>query len=165
MKHIFTQDLNQFGSRFRNIADKAIICTDFDNACATNDFSGREVAEFAGIAEIYRTKCFSLVIELVSTFFEVSADSLQSQTRGLAPICQARQICMYLLHTSLSISYPDVGRLFCRDRTTISHACKIVEDLRDDEGIDQNLNKLEAILTTIRALLGVEGTMMVGEVQ
>lgn len=111
----------------------------------------------------YQSKCFLLVIELVSSFFKVPVESLQGRTRGAAPICQARQICMYLLHTSLSISYPEIGNLFRRDRTTISHACMIVEDLRDDCDIDLNLTRLESILGTIRSLYGGAEILPLGD--
>ncbi|MBL4892767.1 MAG: DNA replication initiation protein [Rhizobiaceae bacterium] len=106
-----------------------------------------------------------LVVGLVSSFFEVSVESLQGRTRGVAHTCQARQICMYLLHTSLSIPYPEIGQLFRRDRTTISHACMIVEDLRDDCDIDLSLTRLESILETIRSLHGGADLPALGEIQ
>ncbi len=31
----------------------------------------------------------------------------------------------------------DIGRGFGRDRTTVMHACHLVEDLRDDEDFDR----------------------------
>jgi len=43
-----------------------------------------------------------------------------------------------------------VGKLMSRDRTTISHACMIVEDMRDDPVLDQRICRIEALLTTVR---------------
>ncbi len=57
-------------------------------------------------------------------------------TRGRAPVCSARMASMYLVHTDASYSLTDTGTLFERDRTTVAHACAIVEDARDDEQFD-----------------------------
>jgi chromosomal replication initiation ATPase DnaA len=56
----------------------------------------------------------------------------------------ARQIAMYLAHTVFSWSMSRVGAAFDRDRTTASHACHRVEDLRDDAQFDSLLLKLES---------------------
>jgi hypothetical protein len=40
----------------------------------------------------------------------------------------------------------DVGRIFQRDRTTMAHACGVVEDLRDDPQFDRVLDLLERIV-------------------
>ena len=39
--------------------------------------------------------------------------------------------------------YHDVGRFFGRDRTTVSHACAVIEDLRDDPEFDAEVSRLE----------------------
>lgn len=172
MKHTSEQEWSHVGAPFpkqlQNISDLQISNGDSAESCfvkyslpeqvlAANKIGGRCLENCADVQaqrSRYQSKCFSLVIELVSNFFEVSVEGLRGSTRGAAPICQARQICMYLLHTSLSISYPEIGELFSRDRTTISHACMVVEDLRDDCDIERNLTRLESILETIRSLHG-----------
>jgi chromosomal replication initiation ATPase DnaA len=60
-----------------------------------------------------------------------------------APQRATRQIAMYLAHTVFSWSMSRVGAAFDRDRTTASHACHRVEDLRDDSQFDSLLLKLE----------------------
>lgn len=170
MKHISEQEWSHLGTPFpkqlRNISAQRISNGDSVESCFGKCSLPEQVLEISkgdgryleNCVDVkaqqsrYQSKCFLLVVELVSSFFEVSVENLRGRTRGAAPICQARQICMYLLHTSLSISYPEIGELFRRDRTTISHACMIVEDLRDDCDIDQNLTRLESILETIRSL-------------
>lgn len=72
----------------------------------------------------------------VAYVFQVPHEALRSSTRGKAGTALARQVAMYLCHTSLGFSLSDVGRLFDRDRTTVSHACKIVEDMRDGLAFD-----------------------------
>jgi chromosomal replication initiation ATPase DnaA len=54
---------------------------------------------------------------------------------------------MYLAHVAFRLSLTEVGRLFNRDRTTVAHACGVVEDLRDDQIIDRALTVLAAALT------------------
>lgn len=163
LKHISEQEWGhvgvQFPKQFQNISGQRVLYGHTGQSCRES------CADVEARRSHYQSKCFSLVVELVSSFFEVSVESLQGRTRGIAPICQARQICMYLLHTSFSISYPEIGQLFRRDRTTISHACMVVEDLRDDCAIDSNLTRLESILETIRSLHGGTGFPILGEVQ
>jgi hypothetical protein len=48
---------------------------------------------------------------------------------------------------------PDRGALFARDRTTVAHACLVVEDRRDDPELDGRLDHLErAVASLIDAL-------------
>lgn len=87
----------------------------------------------------------------VARVFAVPAEALSSTSRGRAPIAFARQAAMYLAHVGLSLSLTDVGRLFARDRTTVAHACGVVEDRRDDPTLDRTLELLEAaVLCEVR---------------
>jgi chromosomal replication initiation ATPase DnaA len=54
---------------------------------------------------------------------------------------------MYLAHVAGGLSMREVGRLFSRDRTTVAHACALVEDRRDDPQFDRALAILEFALT------------------
>ncbi len=78
--------------------------------------------------------------------FEVDVSDLHSPTRGKAEIAFARQVAMYLAHVAWGLSYTEVGRIFQRDRTTVAHACSLVEDRRDDVRIDRTLDLLEAVV-------------------
>jgi chromosomal replication initiation ATPase DnaA len=52
------------------------------------------------------------------------------------------------------LSLTEVGMLFARDRTTVSHACSVVEDRRDDPELDGRLEHLErAVAALIDALV------------
>jgi chromosomal replication initiation ATPase DnaA len=37
-----------------------------------------------------------------------------------------------------------VGELFGRDRTTVSHACALIESLRDDAALEREIQRIEA---------------------
>jgi chromosomal replication initiation ATPase DnaA len=54
---------------------------------------------------------------------------------------------MYLAHVTFGLSFSEIGHLFGRDRTTVAHACRVIEDLRDDPAMDRALTIVEATLT------------------
>ncbi len=85
--------------------------------------------------------CF--IEAMVATVFRVRAENMKSDKRGRADVAFARQVAIYLAHTRLGISYAEAGELFHRDRTTAAHACRTVEDRREDERIDRILDHLE----------------------
>ncbi len=66
--------------------------------------------------------------------------------RGSADVAFARQVAIYLSHTSLGLSYGAAGSFFGRDRTTAAHACRKVEDLREDPAFDTIVDFLERAL-------------------
>ncbi len=82
----------------------------------------------------------------VSGAFRVGADDLNRARRGRADTAFARQVAMYLAHITLGLTLTQVGRMFGRDRTTVAHACGIVEDRRDDRSFDAALLLLEAAI-------------------
>ncbi len=50
---------------------------------------------------------------------------------------------MYLAHVACAASLAAVGRVFGRDRTTAGHACRRIEDQRDDIVFDALVASLE----------------------
>jgi chromosomal replication initiation ATPase DnaA len=81
--------------------------------------------------------------QAVAQVFGVGYDDLRGITRGRARIAFARQVAMYLAHVACRVSLTDTGRLFGRDRTTVAHACIVIEDRRDDPVFDRSLDLLE----------------------
>jgi hypothetical protein len=75
---------------------------------------------------------------------------LLHQQRCQRPIARARQLAMYLMHVILQRDYAEVGRFFHRDRTTVSYACALIEDLREDRDFDAEVCRLEAVLEALR---------------
>ncbi len=84
--------------------------------------------------------------DVVSRVFGVSRVELRKPTRGRADVALARQVSMYLAHVVFGLSLTEVGRAFDRDRTTVAHACGVVEDRRDDPTFDCILENLERIV-------------------
>ena len=77
--------------------------------------------------------------------FGVPVAELRARSRRSAEVAFARQSAMYLAHVVLGLTYDAVGLAFNRDRTTAAHACRMVEDRRDDPVIDRMLQMLEAV--------------------
>lgn len=57
----------------------------------------------------------------------------------------ARQVAMYICHVMLGMPQSTVGRLMSRERSSVGHACKVIEDLRDDPAVDAHLSDVECI--------------------
>lgn len=63
----------------------------------------------------------------------------------------ARQVAMYLSHVCFSVAMTDIAKVFRRDRTSVTHACHVVEDRRDDPLFDGMLDRLEAAALSLRS--------------
>jgi chromosomal replication initiation ATPase DnaA len=81
--------------------------------------------------------------QAVVQVFGIGHDDLYRITRGRAKVALARQVAMYLAHVACGLTLTDTGRLFGRDRTTVAHACVVIEDRRDDPVFDRALDLLE----------------------
>ncbi len=87
-----------------------------------------------------------LAAEMVSYALGVAAEEIVGATRGSAEAAYARQIAMYLAHVAFEMSLNRVAIAFNRDRSTVAHACHLVEDRRDDPDLDALLERLEQAL-------------------
>ncbi len=94
----------------------------------------------------------------VAAVFEVDVHQLRASTRGSTRTAFARQVAMYLAHVVCGLSLTEVGTLFARDRTTAAHACRVIEDQRDDPELDGRLEHLErAVAALFDALFARRG--------
>jgi chromosomal replication initiation ATPase DnaA len=84
-----------------------------------------------------------LLASLVGSALSVEPGKLCGRGRGTAEIAYARQVALYLAHTTLGLSYTEAGSLFGRDRTTAAHACRRIEDRREQARTDQFVDCLE----------------------
>ena len=55
----------------------------------------------------------------------------------------ARQTAMYLAHVAFGLTLSQVGICFGRDRTTVRHACALIEDRRDRPDFELAMAALE----------------------
>jgi hypothetical protein len=98
-----------------------------------------------------------LVALATAAAFAVPVGELIAVSRRSASIAFARQSAMYLAHVSFGLNYSEVGRAFGRDRTTAAHACRLIEDRRDDPAVDAMLASLENACAGLRRRLGTQG--------
>lgn len=91
-----------------------------------------------------RDEAVRTVKRVAARAFGVALQEIEAPTRSKAHIAFARQTAMYLAHVVCGYSLTDVALAFERDRTTVSHACHLIEDRRDDDDFDQLLERLEA---------------------
>ena len=85
------------------------------------------------------------LIDLLVTMFGVSGAELRSPLRCRREVARVRQIGMYGAHTAFGLAMREVAAGFGRDRTTVMHACHLVEDMRDDTEFDAIVSTFERI--------------------
>ena len=85
--------------------------------------------------------------ELVARTANVSLADLDAPTRGAAPTARARQQAMYLAHTVLGLSISAIARACNRHHSTVAHACRVVEEQRDDPVVDRAVVAFEQALS------------------
>lgn len=90
---------------------------------------------------------------LVAYALGLKAEVVLSEERGNPVHARARHIAMYLTHTACGMSLARVARAFGRDRSTISHACRIIEDYREDADFDIWIEQLSSGIQSV-VLLG-----------
>ncbi len=59
---------------------------------------------------------------------------------------------MYLTHVAFGLTMARTAAAFGRDRSTAAHACRLIEDERDDATFDARLDALETLLRDAEAL-------------
>lgn len=94
-----------------------------------------------------------LIALATAAAFAVPVAELVSETRRTPYVAFVRQSAMYLAHVTFGLTYAEVGRAFGRDRTTAAHACRLIEERRDDPAVDAVLGSLEKACGTLRRRL------------
>lgn len=84
-----------------------------------------------------------MVIALVAQQKHIAIRLLMHKSRCRRQTARARQLAMYLCHVCLGRSLQSVGDVFGRDRTTVSYACGLIEDMRDIRAFDDEVATLE----------------------
>jgi hypothetical protein len=103
-----------------------------------------------GLAGFHRRE---IVVACTALAFGLSRRGLMQAGRDRPRAVLARQVAMYLLHVAFSLSMQEVGRLFRRDRSTVAHACRRIEEWREQEAADAFLHHLEAAIRALDAAI------------
>lgn len=99
-----------------------------------------------------------VIDDAVGQVFGIEGPRLRAGTRGRKNEALARQVGMYIAHVGLGCTFTEVGRVFGRDRTTVAHACALIEDRRDEPSFDLALQCLEGVVRHQMAARGLRRT-------
>jgi chromosomal replication initiation ATPase DnaA len=91
-----------------------------------------------------------LLVKCVASTRRVPLYDLVDERRGLAAVCEARQLAMYLVHVVLSRPQDVVARLFGRSRATVFHACHVTEDRRESDELEAEIGAIERRFAELR---------------
>lgn len=86
------------------------------------------------------------VIDLMAAVFSIDSRALRSPSRSATDIARVRQIGMYVAHVTLGMRMGDVATGFSRRKSTVVHACHLIEDMREDREFDRVVAKVEEIV-------------------
>jgi chromosomal replication initiator protein len=84
------------------------------------------------------------IIEVVSEFYKMPTKDILGKKRN-KEIVTPRQVAMYLAREMGSMSYPDIGRAFGRDYTTVIHSYeKIKSELKRDSSLKSTISEIRS---------------------
>jgi len=89
------------------------------------------------------------VMEIVANYFGLSVDDLVCKSR-VGALVEARSIAMYLCRRMTELSYPEIGKLFNRDHTTVLAAFRKVETQYSDSSRPATFTQIEELTSRIR---------------
>lgn len=101
-----------------------------------------------GTGELNRRRAMAYcdgLIDIISAYFNVCGRDIRSSKRQNLDVARVRQIGMYVANVVLGINMTMIGQGFGRNKSTVVHACHLIEDMRDDEEFDLLVARLEAI--------------------
>ncbi len=87
-----------------------------------------------------------LIIAAVAIEFGVPEAEIIAPLKGPSAVSYARQVSMYLMCCTFNATKSRVAEIFGRHFSTVSHACTVIEDQRDDPVLDGKLLILENFL-------------------
>ena len=84
------------------------------------------------------------IIEVVAEHFEIPVSDLLGKKRN-KEIVMPRQVAMYVAREMAGMSYPDIGRAFDRDYTTVIHSYeKVKAELKKDTGLRGAISEIRS---------------------
>lgn len=87
-----------------------------------------------------------LAADLVGFAAGLAAPVILSRVKGPRPVVAARQLVMYLLAQAFAMSLAHIAGAVGRDRSTVAHGMRLVEDRRENPAFDRWVESLEESL-------------------
>jgi chromosomal replication initiation ATPase DnaA len=79
--------------------------------------------------------------------YGVPVEEMRKPTRGRPQVARARQIAVHLARVVFTMSHRQLAQEFGRDRSTVHHACNLIEKMREDSSeFDSTLCWMENLL-------------------
>lgn len=90
------------------------------------------------------------ICDIVATYYDLKSEDLLGQSRQ-RQVAFARQMAMACCRTLLSMSTPEIGKVFGRDHSTVISALRKIEDQkRKDVSLATVISKLEDKIVSLR---------------
>lgn len=103
------------------------------------------------------------VEDTVRTHFNIRRDLFISNRRD-RKIARPRQIAMYLARKFTKASLPQIGMHFCKDHTTVLHACQRIEALiASNEAVAASVSELEEKLSAQDGFTAIAARMVANQ--
>ncbi|WP_439573093.1 helix-turn-helix domain-containing protein [Phreatobacter sp.] len=93
----------------------------------------------------------AVTVSLAAWASQIDPHAITAPRRGEAVIAEARHLAIYLAHVTLGHDLTRLAAAFGRDRASLRHALRRIEDRRDDPAFDLFVQALEDILMPLRA--------------
>lgn len=93
------------------------------------------------------TQRASLALFVSGQVYAVPVEEMRKPTRGRPRAAMARQVAIYLARRVFHLSQRELAAEFRRDRSTVHHACHLVQGMREGSAeFDSTLSWMETLL-------------------
>lgn len=86
-----------------------------------------------------------LAREIASAVLDVPVEEIGRPNRSVAETCRARHLAIYLAHVVFQVPLGAIATEFGRDRTSVAHAVRRIEDGRDEAAFEHLVVRLERL--------------------
>lgn len=87
-----------------------------------------------------RAENFNFVVSTVSKSTGIAPTQIVSANKGAPYVARCRALVAYILSTEMQLTDAQIGKLLSRDRSTVSHAVTVIENLREITDFDNWLD-------------------------
>ena len=92
---------------------------------------------------------YRIVAQVTTEMLSIIQDGPVKAVDVRRPRAHVQQIAIYTCHVVLRMSMADIGEAIGKHRTTVSYACHLVEDRRDNPAYDEFLGAIERLVLSI----------------
>jgi Bacterial dnaA protein helix-turn-helix len=107
---------------------------------------GGALHSWRGERRLRESRLSSFAEATVALAFAQTFNTVRAPTRSIAEHAFVRQLAVYMTNTTFAQNFTAIGRTFGRERSTISHACTLVESARQTPHINTALVALDHAL-------------------